>query len=209
MEKNDKNRTIALAAVFQASALVRKLAVGGSADEDDRRAIITSLFQGDVGSIDEVYGGLPKLRSGFTLLSGLLSNPSKSPETVDITRYAIGLLHLEAQLRKQPAMGEKILKGIEEAERQRAYFDDVLHPSVIGKLADTYQDTISTLGPRIMVKGEQEHLGDPDTAANIRATLLGGIRAAVLWQQAGGSKFKLMLRRRKMVEAARYFLNHC
>ncbi len=209
MEKNDKNRTIALAAVFQASALVRKLAVEGSADEDDRRAIIASLFQDDVNSIDEVYGGLPKLRSGFTLLSGLLSNPSTSPETVDITRYAIGLLHLEAQLRKQPAMGEKILKGIEDAERQRAYFDDVLHPSVIGKLADTYQDTISTLGPRIMVKGEQEHLGDPDTAANIRATLLGGIRAAVLWQQAGGSKFKLMLRRRKMVEAARYFLNHC
>lgn len=209
MEKNDKNRTIALAAVFQASALVRKLAVEGAADENDRRTIISSLFQENVDSIDEVYGGLANLRSGYTLLSGLLSNPSKTPESIDITRYAIGLLHLETQLRKQPAMGEKILKGIEEAERQRAYFDDVLHPSVIGKLADTYQDTVSTLGPRIMVKGEQEHLGNPSTAADIRAILLGGIRAAVLWKQAGGSKLKLMLRRRKMVEAARYFLNHC
>ena len=209
MEQNDQNRTIALAAVFQASALVRKLAVEGSADENDKRTIIASLFQDDVASINDVYGGLPNLRSGFTLLSGLLNSPGETPETIDITRYAIGLLHLETQLSKQPAMGERILKGIEEALRQKAYFDDVLHSSVIGKLADTYQDTISTLGPRIMVKGEQEHLGSPSTATDIRATLLGGIRAAVLWKQAGGSKFKLMLRRRKMVEAARYFLNHC
>ncbi len=209
MEQNDNNRTIALAAVFQASALVRKLAVEGNADEDDRRTIIASLFQNDVESIDEIYGGLANLRSGFTLLSGLLSQPSKSPESVDITRYAISLLHLESQLRKQPAMGEKLLEGIEEARRQMDYFSDALNPGVIGKLADTYQETISKLGPRIIVKGEPEHLENAATAAQIRALLLGGIRAAVLWQQAGGSKFKLMLRRRKMVERARYFLNHC
>ena len=209
MEQNDNNRTIALAAVFQASALVRKLAVEGHADDNDRRTIITSLFQNEVESIDEIYGGLANLRAGFTLLSGLLSQPGKSPESVDITRYAIGLLHLESKLRKQPAMGETILQGIDEARRQRDHFDDILNPAIIGGLADTYQQTISTLGPRIIVNGETEHLENPAVAAQIRALLLGGIRAAVLWQQAGGSKFKLMLRRRKMVERARYFLNHC
>ncbi len=209
MEQNDKNRAIALAAVFQASALVRKLGAEGAADEDDRRTIITSLFRNEVDSIEEIYGGLANLRSGFTLLSGLLTTPTKTQESMDITRYAVGLLHLEAQLRKQPEMGKKLLQGIEEAERQKEYFDDVLNPSVIGRLAETYQQTISTLGPRIIVKGEEMHLTNATTAAEIRAMLLGGIRGAVLWRQAGGSKFKLMLRRRKMVEAARYFLNHC
>lgn len=209
MEQNDKNRTIALAAVFQASALVRKLGAEGAADEDDRRTIVNSLFRNEVDSIEEVYGGLANLRSGFTLLSGLLTSPSKTPESMDITRYAIGLLHLETQLRKQPEMGRKLMQGIEEAQRQKDYFDDVLNPSIIGRLAETYQQTISTLGPRIIVKGEEAHLTNATTAAEIRAMLLGGIRGAVLWKQAGGSKFKLMLRRRKMVEAARYFLNHC
>ena len=209
MEQNDKNRTIALAAVFQASGLVRKLAYEGHADEDDYRAMVQSLFNNEVDSIEDVYGGLANLRSGFTLLSGLLTQPGKSPESVEITRYSIGLLHLQTQLEKQPEMGEKILQGITEAERQQEYFDDVLNPAIISRLADTYQDTISTLGPRIMVKGEQDFLSDPTCAAKIRTMLLSGIRAAVLWKQAGGSKFKLMLKRRKMVETARYFLNHC
>jgi high frequency lysogenization protein len=209
MEQNDKNRTIALAAVFQASGLVRKLAHEGSANRDDCRTMVNSLFNNEVDSIEEVYGGLANLRSGFTLLSGLLTNPGQTPEAVEITRYSIGLLHLQAQLAKNPAMGEKIIKGITEAERQKAYFDDVLNPALLSRLADTYQDTISTLGPRIMVKGEQEHLSNNTTATEIRAMLLSGIRAAVLWKQAGGSKFKLMLKRRKMVETARYFLNHC
>lgn len=209
MEKNDKNRTIALAGVFQASALVLKLATEGQADEADCRTIIESLFRDNVESIEEVYGGLDNLRSGFTLLSGLLANPGKTPEAIDITRYSIGLIHLEGRLRKQPDMGEKILEGINEARRQKEYFNDACNPAVIGKLADTYQQTISTLGPRIVIKGEQTHLSNTDTAAEIRALLLGGIRAAVLWRQAGGNKLRLMLGRRKMVMAARYFLNHC
>ncbi len=54
-----------------------------------------------------------------------------------------------------------------------------------------------------MVRGEPLHLQNPDNAARIRVALLAGIRAAVLWRQAGGSKWQFLLQRRKTAAKAR------
>ena len=59
------------------------------------------------------------------------------------------------------------------------------------------------MGPRIIVQGDQGYLSNPDNAARIRALLLAGIRAAVLWRQAGGTRWNLILGRNKLVAAAR------
>jgi high frequency lysogenization protein len=71
------------------------------------------------------------------------------------------------------------------------------------QLSQIYQERISTLGPKIMVRGEPLHLQNPDSAARIRVALLAGIRAAVLWRQAGGSKWQLLFQRRKTANTAR------
>ena len=57
-----------------------------------------------------------------------------------------------------------------------------------------------------MVSGEHMHLSKPENANRIRALLLAGIRAAVLWRQSGGNWFSLMLRRKSLAEETRRIL---
>ena len=57
-----------------------------------------------------------------------------------------------------------------------------------------------------MIRGEQSHLLNENTAARIRTLLLAGIRSAVLWQQLGGGKWKLFLKRKKYVPVAENLL---
>jgi len=70
------------------------------------------------------------------------------------------------------------------------------------QLAGLYQDTISTLSYRIQVQGKVEYLKDDDVANKIRALLLAGIRSAVLWYQLGGRRWRLLIYRRRVQEAA-------
>ena len=207
MEKNDRNRCIALAALFQAASLVRELAYIGTADHQDTKVLLQSLFNNDAQKINEIYGGLEGLNTGFTLVSGLLNNPGSTPQAVDITRYTIGLMHLQKKLSQQPEVGEKLLEGINDVQRQQDYFDDLLNDAVVAGLAKVYQEHVSTLGPKIKIQGEQVHLGNEAVAARVRALLLSGIRAAVLWRQAGGGRFTLLFRRGKIVAEARAILN--
>ena len=53
-----------------------------------------------------------------------------------------------------------------------------------------------------MIKGEQAHLEEATTVAKIRALLLAGIRAAVLWKQSGGNRFTLLLSRKALIAEA-------
>ena len=206
LDKNDKNRAIALAAIFQACGLTHQLAYKGEADDKEIRPLLQSLFVNDASSIGPIYGDLSGLKTGFTLLTGLLRNPGQGQESTEISRYLVSLMQLEQKLAKDKTTGDAILQGLEKIKRQKDYFDDVLSNSVVAGLAGLYQETISKLGPKIIIKGEQIHLGNPDTAARIRALLLSGVRSAVLWRQAGGGRLKLMLRRRQMIEQAEAFL---
>jgi high frequency lysogenization protein len=55
---------------------------------------------------------------------------------------------------------------------------------------------------RIKVTGSAQHLQNPQNADIIRALLLSGIRAAFLWRQMGGRRWKLLLQRGKLLTAS-------
>ena len=57
-----------------------------------------------------------------------------------------------------------------------------------------------------MIKGDQTHLANPENAAKIRTLLLAGIRAALLWRQAGGNRWKLIFARGAMQKEAQGLL---
>ncbi len=206
MEQTLRNRSIALAGVFQAAGLVRQLAHRGQADRQAVHTLIASLFTNDAPDIKSVYATPESLQPGFKLMAGVLTNPSNGPESREIARYTIGLLHLQRQLNKKRDIASKVIAGIADIEQQKEFFDDLLSPTLVARLAALYKETISKLGPRIMVQGEQAHLNNPNTADEIRALLLAGIRAAVLWEQAGGNRWRLMLQRKKMVNIAKEYL---
>lgn len=200
MSKTLTDQTIALAGLTQAVQLVRNIARNGSADDEDLETCLSSLLKINADSVEDVYGGLKKLKNGLALLERQLGEP----ETVDteMARYAAALVYLEGKYQKQSAMQKTVRAGLERATTQAAHFS-VIHENVLSNLADVYQNSISQLAPRIVVVGEQRFLENPANANKIRALLLAGIRSAWLWRQCGGGRLGFLLNRRKLREEAK------
>ena len=146
----------------------------------------------DPNSPIDVYGSVEQLDVG---LNTVVRHLDGGPRDGEILRYLISLIHLQSRLQRQPRVIGKLRSLIEETGRQREHLG-IDHPQTISRLADVYQQTISTLGPRIVVRGDGTYLRQPAIVAHIRALLLAGIRAAVLWQQVGGRRRNLFLKRR-------------
>jgi len=196
MAKTIQDQTLALAGVFQATHLVDSLARRGIIDSFAFEASIQSIFILNPDSTLEVFGDFDGIKTGLRQLRNHLS--ARNLKHLDTLRYAAALLKLERTLSRNDAMLSEVQAGISRSERQIEHFS-ILHSSVIANLADLYTHTISTLHPKIIVNGEQNHLSSPETVNKIRALLLAGIRAAVLWRQCGGSRWQLLFSRKKLL----------
>lgn len=203
MIKTLTNQTIALAGLSQSVRLVQSIAKNGAADSADMETSIASVLKINADDVLDVYGGLDKLKTGLKVLEKQLGGPDFIDR--ELARYAAALVFLERKLQSQPEMLNAIRAGVEKATAQTAHFG-VLHENVLASLADLYHETISRVGPRVMVQGEPRHLTNPANANKIRALLLSGIRSVVLWRQCGGSRWKFLLHRRKMQEETRRLL---
>ena len=204
MAYTDQDRIIALAGIYQAVWCAQGIARRGMADSDAMTASIGSIFHTDSEDVPSVFGDArgvaPGLRQFITQLQG------GNGREIDLTRYVIALLQLERKLAGDNTMLGRIGEGIESARARMEHFH-LLHGNILAQLADIYSQTISTLHPRIMVRGEVLHLQNPDNANKIRALLLAGIRAARLWHQVGGRRRHILLRRKSMLESAKALLN--
>lgn len=209
MEANNRNRTLALAAIFQNIEGVIQIARKGTVDPDLLESALKSLLVENSDSIEDLYGGLGSMRTGLRSLlyqiNGSPLTPDGKSKDLDATRYSVNLLYLERKLSQDDAMFRQVIKGIDDTQAQLELFE-LTHPNVCARLADLYTKTISKLGPRIIIKGEQSYLSTPENAAKIRVLLLAGIRAALLWRQAGGNRWKLLLSRGKLQKEAHNLL---
>jgi len=208
------DRTIALAGVYQCISLVHQVANTGMMDVHNFEIIISSLLNNDPDKTPDVYGGLSNLRSGFESIvahlgsasdSAVSSNQSTKITSNDITRYAITLLHLERKLGQNSKMLNLLSTRLETVLSQLEHYP-VTHENVLANLADIYAETISTISPKIMVKGEEKFLSQTNNANKIRALLLAGVRSAVLWRQVGGNRWQLLLKRKNFVAEAKRIL---
>jgi high frequency lysogenization protein len=197
------NQTIALAGVAQAAQLVHELATTGTTDAVAFRASIGSLLKIDANSVIDVFGDVAALKIGLEKFQQQMAGyTTVNPEQA---RYAASLIFLERRLATQEKMLKTIRIGIEKAQAQADYFD-VVHENIVANLGDIYYNTISTLQPRIMVHGEENYLSRPDTVNKIRALLLAGIRATLLWRQCDGTRWKLLFYRKKLHQEAQFLL---
>jgi high frequency lysogenization protein len=197
---NDKDRALAFAGILQALQLVQSSAYGKPYDFKSFQSTLSSVLLIDAATVEQVYGGVAGVKSGLRLLKTQLMSDRKKPDA-ELSRYLVVLLHLERKLSKRADLLNKLTEGIERAQKQLEHFD-ISHSNVVAGLADTYAQTISTLQPRIMVKGDPTRLTEADVANQIRALLLAAMRSAVLWRQCGGTRLGLLLRRRKLADAA-------
>lgn len=196
-----ENQTLALAGMFQAAVLVEALASGGECNRAALDCSIDSLFTFDAASPSEVFGDTTCLGIGFDALVDYLGGQARQSGR-NVAYYVMSMLKLATRLQQLRPLADTLHKGLVKAERGQREFD-LPREQMMGHLDRLYQDNISPLQPRIMVRGEPAHLRDAAVAARIRALLLAGIRAAVLWHQLGGSRWRLLIRRRQYVDAAR------
>ena len=193
-----EDRTIALAGIIQACTLVQSLARKGTADPFSFDASLKSIMVLDAVSTAAVYGGTAGVRDGLTIIAdGIMS--SAEGDAVEVLRYAMSLLHLQTQLYRDDAAFLEFATSIEQLSAVSA--EDLL-----AACSDTYKRYISKISPQIIVQGEQNYLQREDIPPQVRAMLLAGIRSAVLWQQKGGGRFKLLWERTRMQNAARSLL---
>ncbi|RDH83986.1 MAG: lysogenization regulator HflD [endosymbiont of Galathealinum brachiosum] len=204
MEYNQQDRTLALAGIYQSVILVKEVANTGNVADAQLTSILETLFRFDANNVMDVYGDTSTIKKGLTALHDQLSG-NQNKDDIDITRYVIQLLHLEKTLKKSPSMMDKLASELENTRSKMDYFH-VSHENIIASLADIYQQHISPIGPKIMVQGEHTYLSQSRNANKIRALLFAGIRSAVLWRQCGGSRWQLLLSRKKYIDSAKALL---
>lgn len=201
VEATTRNRTLALAALFQNIDGVMQIARSGKVDEDIYKSALMSLLVDNAPAIEDLYGGISQMRVGLRALNHQLGGATNAAtgefKDLDATRYSLNILYLERKLQQDDAIFQRLLTGIADVQKLLDDFD-ILHPTITVRLAELYTQTISKLGPRIIIKGEQAYLSSPENAARIRVLLMAGIRAALLWQQAGGNRWKLFFGRGAM-----------
>lgn len=197
-------RTIALAGVFRSACLVNELSTQGTIKDSELNDCVNSIFCLSPDSPLDVFGSIKQVSSGLKGIIDQFGNDS-SKRDIDIARYIVSILFLERRLAKKPNVLSTLSSGIELAIRQSEHFSPT-HENVIANLADLYGKTISELGPRIMVNGEEQYLSNPNTANQVRTLLLSGIRSAVLWQQLGARRWHIIFNRNRYVREAKNLL---
>jgi high frequency lysogenization protein len=187
-----ENKTLALAGIFQAAALVHEIASHGNCEISALTASINSVYKIDSSSVSEVFTNVSGVRLGLAQLERLCDNQKDFSQP--IMRYVIGILYLEKQLRKNSALLTTLSNALKQINRQLDYHEP-LESTMIQNLAEVFKETFAPLNFRIQIIGKREYLAADDLAAKIRAILLAGVRAAVLWRQLGGSRWQLLFKR--------------
>ncbi len=205
MNHTQHDRTLALAGIYQSVKLVQEIARSGNVANAQLSGLLETLFRFDANTVIDVYGDVSTVKKGLQILIDQLTG-KRGPTDMELTRYAVNLLHLEKALSKAPEIMQQLSRQLETAQGKMDYFD-LTHENIIASLADTYQQFISPLGAKIMVKGEADFLSQSHNANKIRALLLAGIRSAVLWRQCGGSRWQLLFSRNKYLNSAKELLN--
>ncbi|MFM5088528.1 high frequency lysogenization protein HflD [Aeromonas caviae] len=203
MSDKFQDRTMAFAGICQAAYLVQKVARDGSCDEVSLRESLQSILVTNPTQPLEVFGSHLAIRDGYRALVEQLGADG-SQKNAELTRYVVSLIALERKLAKRKDILNMLGERISQIGRQQQHFD-LLDEQILANMASIYSDLISPIGPRIQVAGTPLFLQQPLVQHKVRALLLAGIRAVVLWRQLGGNRTQIIFARKKMVELAKRF----
>lgn len=203
-----QQRLLALAGMTQAAHLVHQVATSGQLQTEPSMVSWQSLFVTNPQHISEIYGGnqcLPNLNLGLNTLSAVLQQDPQTP-VAEITRYLIGMIHLQGKLSKNPSCLENIAKQLDRSAQQVELYG-IAHANVTASLADIYTHNLSQFRFRIQVTGNPVYLQQATNANRVRSLLLAGIRSTVLWRQLGGRRWHFVLGKQKLEQHLQTLLN--
>ncbi len=199
-----KERTLALAGVFQATELVRQAAHHGTWSGYAASSCLHSLFQMEAESTADIYGGIAKMRLGIETMLAVLQGDSRHADSL---RYAVGLLQIEKKFRRSGKLQEQVGKRLQDVSGEGVNLEQHEREDLQAHdISGLYSDTISKLSPRIVVNGKPNYLKNDRTVDWVRTLLMAGLRSATLWNQLGGGRFELMFGRKKIIREAESLL---
>lgn len=199
---------IALAGVTQCASLIPQLANTGGCNNTLYQIAIKSIFNTSPKTTDDVYDGIINIKTGLETLISLLSSNQK--QQVEIIRYLFGALSVTSKLLKN---NDALGKIDQRLQRISGLYSDMNQETISNhvddlsySLAGIYSDIISPLSTKIKVVGKAEYLQNSLVQAKVRASLLGCVRSAILWYQVGGSRWQILLSRKRICNAAQELL---
>jgi len=201
MSTRYQDHHLALAGVCQSAALVQAIARKGLADANAIEASISSIMVTSPESTQQVFGSLSNLHLGFSTLVSQLDSNNKLKDA-ELTRYIASILSLERKLSGNSKALNQLGERVSHVQRQLGHVD-FENNQIVTSLASIYSDVVSPLATKIQVAGDPKILSIESNQKKVRALLLAGVRAAVLWRQLGGKRRQILFNRNGLVEAGR------
>lgn len=199
-----RQRTMALAGVFQSTELVRQAAMHGTWSGYAATSCLNSLFSMEADSIETIYGGVGKLRLGIETMLSVLRGEQRYLDTL---RYSVSVLQVERKFKRRGAMLEQVGDGLDRIRELGKNLDDYEREDLQAQqISELYSQSISTIEPRIVVNGKPQYLQVDRTIDWVRTLLMSAMRSAYLWDQLGGGRFELVFGRKKICQAAESLL---
>lgn len=197
---NLEQQVIALAGVAQAARLVDQVSKTGSYPVEFLEPSIHSLFVFDLDTAADAFGSISGVKLGLHNLSNMLAD-KKAREQHEVVRYVFSMIYLERKFSANREMMDIVRARLEHTSFRAEHFSNNVN-ELCHAISGIYQDTLSQQKFRIKVSGSAQHLQNPINADIIRALLLAGVRAAFLWRQLGGHRWRLLLQRKQLLQAS-------
>jgi high frequency lysogenization protein len=104
-----KDKTLALAGVFQAAELVRQAAAHGTWSGYAATACLDSLFKLEAESAAEIFGDRERMRLGVETMLAVLDGDNQYAATL---RYTVSLLQVQKKFSRARSLQEEVGKGL-------------------------------------------------------------------------------------------------
>jgi high frequency lysogenization protein len=191
-------RVLALAGIIEACAGVQSLALSGQISLDSLQCLVQSIKMIDAPDVVSVFGDRSGLSRGLGLMAGGIGQATDG-KAIDVYRYMNTLISLKKSLFADPIAQQKVIDRLD-------WIKTLDEQELFASCAELYLEAVSSLRPRVYVQGEQRFLEQDAVSNKIRTMLLAGIRCVVLWEQLGGGRFEMLLRRKAYQSAANELL---
>ncbi|MDG2088052.1 MAG: DUF489 family protein [Arenicellaceae bacterium] len=187
-------RVLSLAGTLEACSAVQSLASSGQIDDASLQCLVRSIKMIDAPDVVSVFGDRLGLSKGLGLMAGGIGQATDAT-AMDVYRYMNTLISLKKSLFANSVAQQKVIDRLD-------WIKTLDEKELFTSCAELYLEAVSPLKPRVYVQGEQRFLEQEEVSNKIRTMLLAGIRCVVLWEQLGGGRFEMLLRRKAYQSAA-------
>lgn len=200
----NRDKTLALAAVFQAAGLANELARRGQTDTAAEAFLTRSALVLDTDDTSLIYPDREGLTKGLTWLEGSMLDQGRGLEQAgEIIRLALAIIQVERHFERDQAVQEQLRQRLLGIQHQRVLQPDMSQSELANLLGSAYVDSLGKLNFRVQIRGDARQLQSPGMAERIRAILLAGVRAVWLWQRLGGRRWHLVFTRNQILREIR------